>query len=150
MKTAIWCYFRLSAGISSHGRYQPHGQWSHLEVDAAGRDRAYGWLSVGYHASGVLRPGRVGHSDPQRPSAGSIWRPISRTTGGVGVCPLDRAVGVNPGFSLRYGMRFVVLVPQHQTAIRGARAFFPWPTVRPASSQLVCVYIYGYPLTIDT
>jgi hypothetical protein len=24
----------------------------------------------------------------------------SRTTGGVGVCPLDRAVGVNPGFAL--------------------------------------------------
>jgi hypothetical protein len=41
MKTAIWCYFPLSAGISPHGRYQPHGQWRHLEVDATGRDRAY-------------------------------------------------------------------------------------------------------------
>jgi hypothetical protein len=29
---------------------------------------------------------------------------------------VDRAVGVNPGFSLRYRMRLVVLVPQHQTA----------------------------------
>ena len=121
MKTAIWCYFPLSAGIgiSPHGRYryQPHGQWRHLEVDATGRDRVYGWLSVGYHVSGVSRPGRVGHSAPQRPSTGSIWRPISRTTGGVGFCPLDRAVGVNPRSSLRYGTRLVVLVPQHQTAM---------------------------------
>ena len=44
-------------------------------------DRVYGWLSVGYHVSGVSRPGRVGHSDPQRPSTGTILRPISRTTG---------------------------------------------------------------------
>jgi hypothetical protein len=117
IKTAIWCYFPLSAGIPPHGRYQPHGQRRHLEVDATGRDRVYGRLSVGYHVSGVSRPGRVGHSDPQRPSTGSIWRPISHTTGGVGFCPLDRAVGVNPRFSLRYVTRFVVLVPQHQTAM---------------------------------
>jgi hypothetical protein len=32
---------------------------------------------------------------------------ISRTTGGVGFCPLDRAVGVDPGFPLRHGMRLV-------------------------------------------
>ena len=132
MKTAIWCYFPLSAGISPHGRYQPHGQWRHLEVDATGRDRVYGWLSVGYHVSGVSRPGRVGHSDPQRPSTGSIWRPISRTNWGSFFCPLrlDRAVGVNPRSSLRYGMCLVVVVrgtasgqwhlylfhsPQHQT-----------------------------------
>jgi hypothetical protein len=44
----------------------------HLEVDATGRDRAYGWLLVGYRVSGVSRPGRVGHSNPQRPSTGSI------------------------------------------------------------------------------
>jgi hypothetical protein len=69
------------AGISTHGRYQPHGQWRHLEVDATGWDWAYGWFSVGYHVSGVSRPGRAGHSDPQRPSTGSIWRPISRPTG---------------------------------------------------------------------
>ena len=104
-----------------HGRYQPHGQWRHLEVDATGRDRVYGWLSVGYHVSGVSRPGRVGHSDPQRPSTGSIWRPISRTTGGVDFCPLrarlDRAVGLNPGLSNRDVMRLGVLVPQHQTAM---------------------------------
>ena len=50
-------------------------------LDATGRDRVYGWLSVGYHVSGVSRPGRVGHSDPQRPSTGSIWRPISRQVG---------------------------------------------------------------------
>ena len=91
--------------------------WRHLEVDATGRDRVYGWLSVGYHVSGVSRPGRVGHSDPQRPSTGSIWRPISRTTGGVDFCPLDRAVGVNPRFSPREETRLVVLVPQHQTAM---------------------------------
>jgi hypothetical protein len=75
----------------------------HLEVDATGRDRVCGWLlvagcrlvavSVGHRGS---RPGRVGHSDPQRPSTGSIWRPISRWIG-----PLDRAVGVNPRFSSR-------------------------------------------------
>jgi hypothetical protein len=34
-----------------------------------------------------------------------------------GFCPLDRAVGVNPRSSSRYGMRLVVLVPQHQTAM---------------------------------
>jgi hypothetical protein len=45
--------------------YQPHGRGSHLQVDATGRDRVYGWLSVGYHVSGVSRPGRVGHSDPR-------------------------------------------------------------------------------------
>jgi hypothetical protein len=112
-----WCYFPLSAGISLHGRYQPHGQWRHLEVDATGRDRVYGWVSVGYHISGVSRPGRVGHSDPHRPSTGSIWRPISRTTGGVGLCPLDSAVGVNPELSPQERTRFVVLVPQHQTAM---------------------------------
>jgi hypothetical protein len=81
MKTAIWCYFPISAGISPHGRYQPHGQWRHQEVDATGRDRVYGWFSVDYHVSGVSRPGRVGHPDPQRPSTGSIWRPISRQLG---------------------------------------------------------------------
>ena len=102
----------------AHGRYQPHGQRRHLEVNATGRDRVYGWLSVGYYVSEVSRPGRVGHSDPQRPSTGSIRRPISRTTGGVGFCPLDRAVGVDPRFSLRYTMRRLgVLVPQHQTAM---------------------------------
>jgi hypothetical protein len=41
METAIWCYFPLSAGISPHGRYQPHGQWRHLDADATGRDRAH-------------------------------------------------------------------------------------------------------------
>jgi hypothetical protein len=117
MKTAIWCYFPLSAGISPHGQYQPHGQWRHLEVDATGRDRVNGWLSVGYHVSGVSRPGRVGHFDPQRPSTGSIWRPISRTTGGVDFCPLDRAVIVHLSSSLRERTRLVVLVPQHQTAV---------------------------------
>ena len=117
MKTAIWCYFPLSAGISPHGRYQPHGQWSHLEVDATGRDRVNGWLSVGYHVSGVSRPGRVGHSDTQRPSTGSIWRPISRTTGGADFCPLNRAVGANLELSNREEARLGVLVPQHQTAM---------------------------------
>jgi hypothetical protein len=101
-------------------RHQPHGQWRHLEVDATGRDRAYGCFAVGYHVSGVSRPGRVGHSDPQRPSTGCISRPmqhVSRTTGGVGFCPLDRAVGLNPRFLHCYVMRLVVLVPQHQTAV---------------------------------
>jgi hypothetical protein len=108
----------FSRYITSWAISAAYGQRRHLEVDAAGRDRVYGWLSVGHHVSGVSRPGRVGHSDPQRPSTGSIWRPISRTTGGVGFCPLDRAVGVSPRFSLRYTMRLVVLVPQHQTAMR--------------------------------
>jgi hypothetical protein len=40
-----------------------------------------------------------------------------RTTGGVGFCPLDRAVGVNPRFYLRERTRLVVLVPKHQTAM---------------------------------
>jgi hypothetical protein len=72
----------------AHGRYQPHGQWRHLEFDATGRDRVYGWLSGGYHVSGVSRPGRVGHSDPERPPTGSIWRPILRTSGGVDFFPV--------------------------------------------------------------
>jgi hypothetical protein len=63
----------------------------------------------------------TGHSDPQRPSTGSIWRPILRVHvqlgEGGGGGPLDRAVGVNPGLSLQDGMRLVVLVPQHQTAM---------------------------------
>jgi hypothetical protein len=37
---------------------EAHGQWGHLEVNATGRDRVNGWLSVGYHVSGVSRPGR--------------------------------------------------------------------------------------------
>jgi hypothetical protein len=91
----------------------------HWRPNTVGRAGIYmaGCRLVGYHVSGVSRPGRVGHSDPQRPSTGSIWRPISRTTGGVGVCPLDRAVGVNPRFSLRYVMCMGVFVPQHQTAM---------------------------------
>jgi hypothetical protein len=104
----------------------------HLEVDATGRDRVHGWLSVGYHISGVSRPGRVGHSDPQRPSTGSIWRPISRTTGGVGFCPLNRAVGVNPRSSLRYTMRSVVVVPQHQTAMYDVQLKKLWSSIRKA------------------
>jgi hypothetical protein len=45
------------------------------------------------------------------------WRPISRATWGVDVCPLDRGVGVNPGLSLRAETRLGVLSPQHQTAV---------------------------------
>ena len=92
MKTAIWCYFPLSAGISPHGRYQPHGQWRHLEVDATGRDRVNGWLSVGYHVSGASRPGRVGHSAlrPPAASAGIYCRARS---------PLLRAHRARPGTS---------------------------------------------------
>jgi hypothetical protein len=63
MKTAIWCYFPLSAGRSPHVRYQPHGQWRHPEVDATGRDRVYGWLSVSYHVL-VGSRGRVGLVTP--------------------------------------------------------------------------------------
>jgi hypothetical protein len=109
MKTAIWCYFPLSASISPHGRYQPHGQWRHLEADATGRDRVYGWLSVGYRVSGVSRLGRVGHLPAL------FGGPFHVQLGEWGFCPLDRAVGVNLRFSLRERMRLVVLVPQHQT-----------------------------------
>jgi hypothetical protein len=63
------------------------------------------------------RPGRVGHSDPQRPFSGSICRPISRATEGVGFCPLDRAVGVDLELSNRERMRLVVLVPHHRAAM---------------------------------
>jgi hypothetical protein len=38
-----------SWAISISATYMASGQWRHLEVDATGRDRAYGWLSVGYH-----------------------------------------------------------------------------------------------------
>jgi hypothetical protein len=52
------------------------------------------WLVTMLDVSGISRPGRIGHSDPQRqrPSTGSIWRPISRTTGFFFFL-LDRAVG---------------------------------------------------------
>jgi hypothetical protein len=106
MQTAIWCYFPLSAGISPHGRYQTHGQWRHLEVDATGRDRVYGWLSVGYHASGVSRSGRVGHSDPQPPTA--IYRLYFTYNWQRGEWVFVRWMGpngVNPGLSLRERMR---------------------------------------------
>ena len=43
--------------------------------------------------------------------------PFHVQLGELGFCPLDRAVGVNPGFSLREETRLVVLVPQHQTAM---------------------------------
>jgi hypothetical protein len=88
-----------------------------VEADATGRDRVYGWLSVGYHVSGGLEAGSGWSLRP--PTA--IYRLYLEAhftyNWGVGFCPLDRAVGVNPGFSLRYGMRLVVLVPQHQTAM---------------------------------
>jgi hypothetical protein len=105
MKTAIWCYFPLSAGISPHGRYQPHGQWSHLEVDATGRDRVNGWLSVGYHVSGVSGPGRVGHSDPPTTIYRLYLEAHFTNNWGSGVL----SVG-----SSRYVMRLEVLVPYHQ------------------------------------
>ena len=44
--------------------YQPHGQWGHLEVDATGRDRVYGWLSVGYHVSGEAPPKKNRRTPP--------------------------------------------------------------------------------------
>jgi hypothetical protein len=65
----------------------------HLEVDATGRDRVYGWLLVGYHVSGVSRPGRVGHSDPQRPSTGSIGGPFHVQ---LGECFFVRWIGPLP------------------------------------------------------
>jgi hypothetical protein len=53
----LMIYFFLSAGISPHGRYQPHGQWRHLEVDATVGGRVYGWLSVDYRVSVNLEAG---------------------------------------------------------------------------------------------
>jgi hypothetical protein len=41
---------------------------------------AVGWLGTTLGVHGASRPGRVGHSDPQRPSTGSIWRRISKFT----------------------------------------------------------------------
>jgi hypothetical protein len=100
-ENGIWCYFHLSASISPH-----HGrQWAisaTWPVEAsrsrcyrlpAGMHRVYGWLSVGYHVGGVSRPGRVGHSDPKRPSTGSVWRPISRTTSPRGKWGFVRWIG---------------------------------------------------------
>jgi hypothetical protein len=102
-------------------RYQPHGQWRHLEADATGRDRVHGWLSVGYHVSGISRPGRVGHSDPQRPSTGSIWRPIAHVQLGEWTFfRLPSGQGrwsSNLELSNRDAMRLGVISPQHQTAM---------------------------------
>jgi hypothetical protein len=59
----------------------------HIEADATGRDRVYGWLSVGYHVSGLGSRGRVGLVTPtpngHLPALFGGPRPISRTTGGV-------------------------------------------------------------------
>jgi hypothetical protein len=49
MKTATWCYFPLSAGLSPHGRYQISATWP---VEAS-RSRYYRpgsgiWLVVGW------------------------------------------------------------------------------------------------------
>jgi hypothetical protein len=110
MKTAIWCYFPLSAGTSPHGRYQPHGQWRHLEVDATDRDRAYGWLSwlvmvlAGRGRVGLVTPTPNGHLPAL------FGGPFHVTTGGM-----------NSGFSLRGRMRLEVLVPQHQTTVYEVR-----------------------------
>jgi hypothetical protein len=87
---------------------------------ATGRDRVYGWLSVVYHVSEVRLEAGSGWS--LRPPT-TIYRlyleaQFSRTTGGVDFCPLDRAVGVNPGLSPENGCaRLEVLCSQHQTAI---------------------------------
>jgi hypothetical protein len=67
----------------SRRSYHLMGDMSHM-AGATGRNLVYGWLPVGSHVSGASRLGRVGHSDPQRPSTGSIWRPTSRTTWGSG------------------------------------------------------------------
>jgi hypothetical protein len=87
-KSHLVLFPSFSRYIIPHGRYQPHGPWRHLEVDTTSRGRVHGWLLVGCHVSGVSRPGRVGHSDPQRPSTGSVWRPEAHFTyhlGGGGV-----------------------------------------------------------------
>jgi hypothetical protein len=69
---------------------------------------------------GLVTPTPNGHLPALFGGPRPIWS--GRTTGGSGFsifvrCPLDRAVEVNLGFSLRYGMRLVVFVPQHQTAM---------------------------------
>jgi hypothetical protein len=58
------------AGISPHGRYQPNGQWRHLEVDARSTGRDWVWLQP-YMAAGcrlvtmlVGSRGRVGLITP--------------------------------------------------------------------------------------
>jgi hypothetical protein len=103
----------FSRYITSWAIYQPHGH------GGIWKSMAGCWLVsmlVGFRGRvGLVTP----TPSPQRPSTGSIWRPISRTTEGVGFCPLDRAIGVNPGFSLRQEARLVVLVPQHQEAAIG-------------------------------
>jgi hypothetical protein len=98
---------------------QPHDQWGHIEVDATGRDRVYGWLSVGYHGSGASRPGRVGHSDPLPWAIYRLYLDPFHVQLGEWVFVLNRAVGVNPELVLssRYGMSLVVFVPQHQAAV---------------------------------
>jgi hypothetical protein len=119
MKTAIWCCFPLSAGITS---WAISATWP---VEASG-SRCYrpgsGMWLVGCRlvvdAVLVGPRGRVGLVTPtptgcQRPSTGAIRRPISRTNRGVGFCPLDRAVLVNPGLSLQEEVCLVVLIPQH-------------------------------------
>jgi hypothetical protein len=75
--------------------------------------------------SGVSRPGRVGHSDPKRPSTGSNLEAHFTYNWGVGFCPLDRAVGVNSGLLNRQVMRSELVKAKKRkenTAIRSAGA----------------------------
>jgi hypothetical protein len=103
--------YHLMGGI----RYQPHGQWRHLEVDATGQNRVYGWLLVvtvlvGSRARvGLVTPTPNGHLP-------ALFGGPFRVQLGGG-CPLDKAVGMNPGLSNREEARLVVFSPQHQTAM---------------------------------
>jgi hypothetical protein len=99
-------------------RYQPHGQRRHLV------SRCY---RPGYMAGCrlvtmlVVSRGRVGLVTPT-PNGylpalfGVPFHVYIDTTGGVGFCPFDRAVAVDPRFSLRRRTRLGVLVPQHQSS----------------------------------
>jgi hypothetical protein len=118
MKTAIWCYFPLSAGISHITSWAISATWP---VEPS-RSRCYRpgsgmWLVVGWLLVAVLvgPRGRVGSVTPT-PNGHLPARFM-----GVGFCPLDRAVGVNPRFSLRRRMRLVVLVLVPRSTFHGTK-----------------------------
>ena len=71
---------------------------------------------------GLVTPTPNGHLPALFGGPFHVQLAVQLATGGLSFCPLnsdqiDRAAGVNPGFSLREETRLVVLVPQHQTAM---------------------------------
>jgi hypothetical protein len=109
----------FSRYITSCGRYQPHGQcggiWKSMlpaGIEYMAGCRLVVMLVVGFRGRvGLVTPTPTGHLPAL------FGGPFHVQLGGVGVCSLDRAVGVTPGLSLQSVMCLGVFPQQHQTAV---------------------------------